>query len=241
MFKKRSNIRVLNVAIAVLTITVLAIVVVAITVTILNLKLENKVIEFKQKALERQLDTSIVRLHDLQGRFFCSGVVISESRILTAAHCILRESLFGMEAVPKVEIRTQSNSPRQLYATPEADNDREDIAILKGDFRGLQVRPIIVDSAKLNSIFMNPDSKIIACGYPAGGPLRCSHVDQVDRMLFFFSARGWLYPGMSGGPVFDGSGNVIAVNQAVTEIGRIIVSPLIELFDNLGLNESANK
>ncbi len=232
LLSKKINIRVLNVVAIVSAVTILVI-----SLTLANVRLETKVLQ------SRSMDSSIVRLHDAStGRFFCSGVIISTTRMLTAAHCVIRESFFGIAKLESVEIRLQDNKPINLIATVEAANPRQDLAVLKGDFRGFDSRPVITNSSVLNDIFLNKSSKIVACGFPNAGPLRCSRLINVGRAIFFFAANGFLYPGMSGGPVIDlKTGSVIAVNQAVTEDGRAIVSPLIELFDQLGLNESPDK
>lgn len=216
--------------------TVIGLIVVGLFIT--NLTTETQALKSRVK-----FDSSIVRLHDAEtGRFFCSGVIISNTRMLTAAHCVVDASFFGVSVTKRVEIRLQDNKPIGLFADYEAANGRQDLASLTGDFRGLDKRPVITNSAELNRIFMDPASKIVMCGYPNSGPLRCNYITQVGRKVFFMSGEGWLYPGMSGGPVIDqATGAVLAVNTAVTEDGKVVLSPLIELFDNLRLNEAPNK
>lgn len=183
----------------------------------------------------KKLDTSIIRLHDAgNGEFFCSGTVINDTQILTAAHCVVRSTVFGAYLVSKVEIRTQDGAVLGVFAKVLAANPRQDVALLEGDFRLFDKRNIEINPAKLERSFLN-SRKIIACGYPAGGKLVCTRVTNVTHQLFGFSADGFLYPGMSGGPVIDIETNtVIGVNTAVLE-NRIYLSPLPELFKQLGL------
>lgn len=190
----------------------------------------------KPKNRTAHIDTSIVRLHEVgSGRFFCSGVVISDGMILTAAHCVVREGLFGDGYVlPQVEIRTENGRSIGVIATTVGANPRQDVAILGGDFSMFDKRDVETRPEALEKSFLHSKT-ITACGYPEGGRLACTTVTHVTHMNFGFSADGFLYPGMSGGPVIDQeTGKVIAVNTAVMD-SRIYVSPTIELYSQLGL------
>lgn len=189
----------------------------------------------KPKAKLAHIDTSIVRLHDVStGRFFCSGVVISKTEILTAAHCVVRESFFGADIVRRVEIRSIDGQPLGLFAELINANPRQDVALLSGTFdvfdhMNVETRPQAIENSFLHS------SHLKACGYPAGGALVCSTISRAKHMNFGFTADGWLYPGMSGGPVIDeDTGLVIAVNTAVAD-DRVYLSPTVELYNQLGL------
>lgn len=186
------------------------------------------------------LDRSIVRLHTADGRFFCSGVVITPNAIATAGHCVIVETPFGAMIDPdlKIEIRGADGLPTHIYARVGGVNPRIDTAMLLGDFHLFAHRDVIDSPSEIDRIFMNPESKIVACGYPLGGALTCSEVQKVRHAAFWYRAIGWLYPGMSGGPVIDlSSGKVIALNRAVDEAdadGRtIILSPLAEFFEDM--------
>lgn len=179
------------------------------------------------------IDTSIVRLHDAStGRFFCSATVISDTQLLTAAHCVIRESFFGTEVVEKVEVRAQDGSSLGLYAFLDSANPRQDVALLNGQFKlfdhmQVEIRPQAIEDSFLHSQHLK------ACGYPAGGQLVCTSVTKVKHQNFGFFASGFLYPGMSGGPVIDeDTGFIIGVNTAVFE-DHIYLSPTEELFQQL--------
>ena len=179
------------------------------------------------------IDTSIVRLHDIEtGRFFCSGVIISDTQLLTAAHCVLRAGLFGYDVVKKVEVRAANGRPLGIYADFINANPRQDVALLSGSFYMFDRKEVEIAPIELEKSYMQ-SKHLKACGYPEGGALVCTDVKKVTHMNFGFSADGFLYPGMSGGPVIDeDTGKVIGVNTAVFE-SRIYLSPTIELYNQL--------
>jgi hypothetical protein len=78
---------------------------------------------------------------------------------------------------------------------------------------------------------------ILTCGYPWGAEGICYPTgNQIYMYYAQFQMNGKMFPGMSGGPVMDvGNNAIIAVNTAVTGGGPIIVSPLIGLFETLGV------
>lgn len=187
----------------------------------------------KPRAKLAHIDTSIVRLHDVEtGRFFCSGVVISDTLILTAAHCVVRESFFGVDVIRRVEIRTLDGKPLGLYAELQAANPRQDVALLTGSFDAFDKQEVETNPQAIEDSFLH-SRHLKACGYPAGGLLTCSAITKASHMNFGFTADGWLYPGMSGGPVIDEeTGKVIGVNTAVADT-RVYLSPTVELFNQL--------
>lgn len=172
---------------------------------------------------------SIVRLLNDKGQFFCSGTVIAKNMILTAAHCVE-----GATSDSIIEVRGANDKRVGVYGHPWRAMERADFAIIRGNFRHFDARQVETDPKVINEIFLNPNSQIVTCGYPYGGALACNRVTNIHRAAFFFAGDAYLYPGMSGGPVFDANtGKVIAENQAVTNEGQVVLSPLIELFKAL--------
>lgn len=186
-----------------------------------------------------ELDTSIVRLimlpsvsGDGKSHFVCSGVVISKTLIATAAHCLRG----APRDQPILEVRDMSDIPQKVEASLLALSEQADYALLTGDFGLFRTREVETDTETLENIFMNKDANLIACGYPHGGRLVCSKVSKIKRIIFSFSALGFLIPGMSGGPVINlANGKVVAVNTAMND-DRMILSPLFELFTSLEIN-----
>lgn len=187
--------------------------------------------------IDTQSDMSIIRLHDQNGRFFCSGVVISPHMLATAAHCVSQDTPFGTLVDPDMVIEVRSDDMRKsrVAAHIKSLNSRMDVALLVGDFADFAKRDIIDDPAQIDAIMMDPASKLVTCGYPLGGPLTCSRVTEVRHGFYtMYYAQGWMYPGMSGGPVIDlRTGAVLAVNRGIVDTGEIIFNPLADFFDLL--------
>lgn len=184
--------------------------------------------------LDQSNNNAIIRLVQ-NGRTFCSGVVVSDEYIITAAHCIR-----GAPAnEPIIEIRTNNNKPSGIMASVLSYNERGDTAILKGNFGMLPTMEVEDDPSEIHRSMLS--DSIITCGYPWGsGRLTCTKMSRIRRAFFSYAGIGYLYPGQSGGPTIDlDTGKVLAVNQAVSET-EIIVNPLAEVFKDL-LNEARIK
>jgi len=159
---------------------------------------------------------SIVRLVR-EGHTFCSCVLISNDTILTAGHCAVIETPFGMFMNPDpIEIRQSNNKPIGITATVKSASSQIDRGILKGDFSRLEKSTYISDTTK------SIDTRVlgrqyISCGYPLGGELYCQLTHFVSNLGFFIAVKGKgnLIPGMSGGPTMLEDGTVIAINVAV--------------------------
>lgn len=176
---------------------------------------------------DAKLKFPIVRLHRAQdGAFFCSGSVISDQLILTAAHCVAGAPLNK----PLLEIRDMFNKGKTPASVLEY-NERADFALLKGDFKDFKhmtytVKPQeIVDSFHLH--------RLTLCGYPHAGQLFCSQFKFIGQTVFGMAGYAHMWPGMSGGPIIDmETGQIVAVVTGM-DGDKGIVSPIIELFESL--------
>lgn len=191
----------------------------------------------KNQDVTRGTYSSIVRLENTDGQFFCSGSVISKDYVLTAAHCLTDAK--GHLRKKKLHVTGLANQEKSPGVTVDgvaaSRNSRADYGLVKGDFS--QFSTLKIETSPLSSpTVAGLTGPIVTCGSPWGASPGVCYEALPQVQLFYeqIAMRGTLYPGMSGGPVIDLGNNVtqIAVNTGVAE-GYIVVSPLIGLFETL--------
>jgi len=169
---------------------------------------------------------ALVRL-TYEGRTFCSGTVISDTEVLTAAHCVDGMPEEGVLAVslPKADLTAEAVIKVTGY------NIRQDTAIVTGDFR--QFKKAEAASNPEDDILVN-NYDLASCGFPYRGKPVCYTLRKAHKFVDMVGFDvGQMYAGMSGGPVIDlNTGKVVAVNHAVAD-RRVIVAPIINLFEAL--------
>lgn len=176
---------------------------------------------------EPPVDTrsSVVRLHDMDGNFFCSGVVVSDKNVMTAAHCV--------DHLPPLDVSVSVRSfdgKQKALAWVRGAHSRADFAVLGGDFKSFRKQPHSVNPKVILDKAFKSKEPLVSCGYPYAGELLCLPVVKRGTFGFWITGDSNLYPGMSGGPVMDAStGTVIAVNSAMMG-GYAILAPIVEIY-----------
>lgn len=165
----------------------------------------------------------LVRLY-YEGSFMCSGVVVSDTLVLTAAHCVVSPS----QTMPDEGIVVSDIFEQYFVPTVVAYYDKlRDVAILYGDFRFFQAAKVDW-SGEFQEDLKNAD--IVTCGFPGGDVLYCSKIKYATNFYFkMLFSGGQLYKGMSGGPVLidvNGEKVVIGVNSAVY-LTYTIIGPIV--------------
>jgi S1-C subfamily serine protease len=149
---------------------------------------------------------SVVRLF-VNGQFTCTGVVIGNNYILTASHCMVDDNGEMKRALFMV---SNDSGTVETMAMPVGVNTRMDWGLLRGNFSG-------IPGAIVVEVGFSPPTSVVACGYPQGSAtLQCQITHPIINDAFLVKCRGGLiFPGQSGGPVFDGAGQVIGLNILV--------------------------
>lgn len=180
---------------------------------------------------------ALIRLHedssDEQDRFFCSAFVVSDKYAITAAHCLVDSKQKLKTTVIKVHPMPDATKTTLPYYGAEAVaiNITSDLGLIRGDFK--QFNKILVDPTP-SGVF-KAKGPLVTCGFPYGDTDLCTPFQPQGPAYNFIFGGGFIYPGMSGGPVIDLSTlTVIGVNSAITN-GAVIIAPLIGLFNDAGV------
>lgn len=184
------------------------------------------VMNYSPKVIE--INSSVIRVNTANG--FCSGVMISNVYVLTAAHCV---DYLGQRVFISDADETQVFSAEVVGIT-----DKQDYALILLGI-SMHVQPSKVDFT--GKYLSGLETKVELCGYPGGQrALLCNSGIINGNFRFQRTGIGSLYTGMSGGPVFvvaeDGSKVVVGVNSAVNRSG-IIIGPIIGLDANYHLSK----
>jgi len=133
-----------------------------------------------------------------------SGSLIAPNLVLTAAHVVGHG--------PKPSLMIAFPDGKQFAATVQKIDNDADLALLAFDGHA-QVMPLSLsaESPALMSPVWNFGAPGCMPGYVSAGLWGAYDPSDATRSL----SGGFLWPGMSGGPVVDASGDLVGVNDAV--------------------------
>lgn len=169
----------------------------------------------------------IVRL-DLGSGGHCTGSVINEQYIVTAAHC-----LHG-EQNKDIKIIMNGGIDNNIVGHVVGYEGRTDLGLIRGEFKDFE--PVTFNFT--DAFFQLKPTRALACGYPLGqNKVVCHALILIANDFNNIFGQGYAVPGMSGGPVFDiDSKNAVAVMYGYSDKGPYIkVSPVEGLLGLFGL------
>lgn len=100
-----------------------------------------------------------------------------------------------------------------------------DFAVLHGDFSEFEKLPLA------KNFDVVPGELLRSCGFAAlRTPAICSNFIALGNAEFAYKGNGYLVKGMSGGPVINGSGEVVGINVAVSR-EEVMMTPTVGILD----------
>lgn len=170
--------------------------------------------------LEGRIYTPIVRLtmSDGERSGFCSGTVIDDKYVLTAAHCVVGNWQFMLETPIEV---TDITLRHRVEAKAVVLDIERDVALVQGDFSKFKRYQVDFTGQFMRKAGVTP---FVSCGFPGGQyELYCNPLRYAGNYFFRMATTGGpIFRGCSGGPVFDDTGKVVGVNSAVGSNNIII-------------------
>lgn len=161
---------------------------------------------------------------------FCSGSLVGEDLVLTAAHCVKTEDackntklVFGFKVskegqpgvydIPSSDVYSCSKIEAKFYHKTDTitgvqgQNEGSDYAVIRLDRKVINHKPLAVNFGTQ----MKNGDEIFVIGYPVGIPLKVADGAKVrsNSMAAYYSTDLDTFGGNSGSPVFNARTNLI--------------------------------
>jgi S1-C subfamily serine protease len=163
---------------------------------------------------------------------FCSGTIIDDNYLLTAAHCVSDVDHRLQKDVP-VYVFSDTGENTRIIGTPVFSVASQDVALIKGNFT--QFKYALVDLYGRFPVQAG-NEPYLSFGFPAGQK-EASQVYLFPRgnyLFMYLMVGGTILKGMSGGPVINRRSIVVGVNSAVTE-NSVLIGPVIGILTLAGI------
>lgn len=158
------------------------------------------------------------------GKFFCSGTVISRAYVLTAGHCAIQQHII-------VQAGDKSYKTEGEFV---AAGGRIDLALVKGDFSAFNVEKVLTGLPQWVAAISASERRGWSCGFAEGGHGACQEIMFNEMENFSVVTNAVPVPGNSGGPVIVSTGEIVGVNSYASQRG-LAFATTIELFAALGV------
>lgn len=164
----------------------------------------------------------IIKLADKDDDMFCTAFVIDANYALTAAHCLVDDS--GEMTTDEIHILKEDDTDTKVRAKPVGVDLRMDVGLIRGDFNNFKFLAVNFYSFSIAEV----KAEYYAFGYPAGQ----KHLSIIPfypeaNNDFFIAGKGFLIPGMSGGPLVDVTHKVVVgINSSVDKGVVNFASPI---------------